>query len=428
MFNQVLLVIGQIFLLVAIIYLSAAGGRTIFQRFFNPGCWYSLFYTLWFLIPQLVSMSNDNFVLDYPGATQKLVTISQLHLLGFNVAILMGILVMRLLFDLRGAATGSNMEFSDLRPRENVLMFFFYSAGCLATLYLGTQLLNSDGMRSELVKSPVGMVATMVSFFGVFAMAVLVGHGWFERRYLMAGIAILALGGAIFFTGARGRLLWPMSLAVAYILCRSNRFKFGHIITLGFLGIGVLLVFDPVLTAVRGGMRHFDLREVQDKVMFSNLFMTKRNFDGFANFTVILSKDSLAPDPMLLLTGARSTFMNHYFPGMLEKGVGFGTTIPGMLWLSGGMIGLLGGAFAYGAGLGLLGFWLRRIRSEPMFWSYMFAMTWIGAVGGNFQESLDKMVAIALPGFVWIALLPRRRVAPAASYESAEAPVGVEAA
>ena len=28
-------------------------------------------------------------------------------------------------------------------------------------------------------------------------------------------------------------------------------------------------------------------------------------------------------------------------------------------------------------------------------------MTWLAAIGGNFQESLDKMLIIAAPGFIW---------------------------
>lgn len=408
-FFQIVLVLAQVGLLIGIIHLSTAGGRLVLQRFFNPGCWYTLFYLLWFLIPQIVSITNDNFVLELPGATAKIVLRSQLYLLAFNSAVALGLLLVRLMFDYRAGTLPSKLSFRDLRGREKVLLFTFYMAGCAATAYLGTQLLNSEGMRSELVKTPMGLLATSLAFFGVFAMAVLVGHGLYERKYVMAILSISVLGGAIFFTGARGRLLWPVSLAVAYVLCRSNRIKFGHLIALGTLGFMVLLVFDPVLTAVRGGLRHFDMREVREKVMISNLFMTKRNFDGFANFTLIVTNDSLRPDPRILLHGARTPFMEHYFPGILEGGVGFGTTFPGMLWLSGRFYALLLGGLAYGGMLGLLGFLMRRIRHEPMFWSYMFAMTWLAAVGGNFQESLDKMIAIAMPGFIWLALIPPRK-------------------
>jgi len=367
-----------------------------------------MFYSLWFLIPQLVSMSNRNFILDYPGATQQLVQRSQWHLVGFISAILLGVLVVRLLFDNSARTGGINLTFEKLRAADYQLLAIFYIFGVGATIYLGNQLMNSEGMRSELVKTPVGMLATILSFFGVFSMAVFIGHGLFERRYLMVFFAVVVLGGAIFFTGARGRLLWPLSLAVAYFLCRTNQMKIGHILALGMLGILVLLVFDPLLAALRS--TRFSWQEVQDKVLISNLFMTKRNFDGFANFTVIVSQDSLAADPNILLRGGRSAFMNHYFPGFLEKGVGFGTTIPGMLWLAGNLKGLIGGAFVYGAILGLLSFWMRWLKTEPMFWSYMFAMTWIAACGGNFQESLDKMIAVVLPGFVWIAILPFRHL------------------
>ncbi len=405
---QILAIFAQALLLLGIVNMSNAGGRTVFQRLFNPGCWYSFFYILWFLIPQIVSIANDNFVIDYPGVTGQVVLESQLYLVLFNLMLASGLLLVRLTFDFRAGDLPTFLHFDTLRRSETALIIVFYLIGCVATLYLGRQLLNSDGFRSELVKTPSGMIATVLSFFGIFAMAVLVGHSLYNRRFLVTLLAVGLLGGFIFFTGARGRLMWPVVLAVAYVSCRQNRINFKPLIGLAILGFAVLLVFDPVLNSLRGGLRRFDMGEVREKISVGNLFMNKRNFDGFANFTLIVTRDTAPADPNVFFRGGRKTFMEHYYPDIFKRGVGFGTTVPGMLWLGGKTSGLVFGGMAYGGMLGFLGFLSRRIRRESMFWSYLFAMTWLAAVGGNFQESLDKMLAVALPGFVWRFALPRK--------------------
>jgi hypothetical protein len=399
---QILAILAQVLLLAGIVHTAAAGGRTIFLRVFNPGCWMTFYYVLWFLIPQLVSITNDNFVLDVPGVTDQVLLRSQLFLTLFLTLVGIGILSVRLLFEYNASTKPARLVLEPMLRSERWLIIGFYIAGFFATIYLGNQLLSIDGMRSELVKTPTGLLATTVSFFGIVGMAVLLAHSLYDRQLLVVLLVMGILGGAIFFTGARGRLLWPVVLGVSYVFCRANQINYRLLTGVAILGLFVLLVFDPILNSIRSG--HFDAKEVREKVSVSNLFMAKRNFDGFANFTRIITSDSIAQDATVFRTGARKKFMEHYYPEVFKKGVGFGTTFPGMLWIGGKFSGLITGSFAYGAALGLIGFLFRRIQREPMFWSYMFAMTWFTAIGGNFQESLDKLVAVALPGFVWLLL------------------------
>ncbi|MEM6363902.1 MAG: hypothetical protein AAF745_05725 [Planctomycetota bacterium] len=409
-FLQILAILMQAVLLGVIVVTATAGGRQVIQRYLNPGCWLTFFYTLWFLIPQFVSITNDNFVIGFPAATEDDVLQSQWRLVVFLATVLIGLFATRALFGSWSILTLQNIRFRGLRRSEHQMLWLFYISGLIGITYLATQLAGTEDFRSVLVKTPPGMVATAVGFFGLYAMAVLTGHALYHRNYPLAILVVLVLGTAIFFTAARGRLLWPIVLGVAYVACRRNRINWGSVACVSIIGILVLLVFDPVFSSLRGGLRHFDGKQLAERINPANIFMLKRNFDGFANFTLISSVDSLKKQPGVIMTGARVPFMEHYFPEIFESGVGFGTTLPGMFWLAGGFRAMAIGGAAYGALLAVLTNIFHRIKREPMFWSYAFAMTWLAAVGGNFQESLDKMLALALPGFVWVALLPLLRM------------------
>ena len=409
LFYQVCLLLVQLILIAGIIHLSALGGRTLLHRVFCPGCWFAFFYVLWFFIPQFVTLFNDNFVLGYPEATGETVVQAQLYLAAFTLSVWAGILVFRGLVDPGSRFAQANVPIRYLDGWDKTLLGLFYFAGLLATIYLGVTLMGSEGFRSELVKTPTGLAATAIAFFGTYSLAVIFGHATYDRRFIVAALAMAGLGSALFFTGARGRLLWPIALAIAYNWCRSGRVRLRYVVGFALAGVLVLMLFDPLLNAMRDESERVDTEELAARMSISRLYMEKRNFDGFANFTLISGRDIVEYQPRIFLTGGRQTFMETYFPGTLEMGVGFGTTVPGMCWLAGGIWGLLGGGLAYGGILGALGLWSKRIRQEPLMWSYLFAMTWMSAIGGNFQESLDKAVAMALPGFVWILLAPRRR-------------------
>lgn len=403
---QIIAVLIQIVLLGSIIVISNAGGRTVVRRLLNPGCWLAFFYTLWFLIPQCVSITNNNFILGINKPTAEMVLTTQWHLVGFLSVVMLGLLSIRLTIDYPAPSLPPTLQFLPLRAREKWLLGSFYVVGFAATIYLGNSLMQMDGSRAQLVKTPVGIAATTLSFYGLFAMAVGTGHTLFHRRYVAAAVVIGLMGWAIFYTGARGRLLWPVVLGVAYVFCRTDRIRLRPLIGLGVLGFLVLLVFDPVLNSLRNNDGHLDMEQVQKKTALANLFMNKRNFDGFANFAVITNDPAPPRDSAVFVEGGRRLFMTHYFPEVWKKNVGFGTTLPGMLYLGGGSRSLLWGGLFYGVFLGVLGYVFRRIRSEPLLWCYAFAMTWLAAVGGNFQESLDKMAIVASPGIVWLLLVP----------------------
>lgn len=405
LFYQLLLIITHALLLGAIVTVFGWNGRNIYQRFLNPGCWIAVFFVLWFWIPEIVIVSYGNVVIGYPEATPTLVLHSQLYLAAFLISLLVGAVLIRCLIPL--SSRNKRFPSRELSGIDYQILIAFYLVGLVSTMYLGRTLMTSEGFRSELLKSPDGKIATMLGYFGMFAMAVLGGHMLATRRLMLALLVFGCYGAAIFFTGARGRILWPTALAIAYSWCHINRIRTAQIAAFAVVGISLLLIFDPLFIVLREGTRHFSIDKVWERIEFADLYLTDRNFDGFANFTLISTRDLVPHSASIAIQGARAPFMETYFPGILERGVSFGTTVPGLFWMAGGFYGLVLGGLGYGAFLGALGLWATRIRHEPLVWSYLFAITWLAAIGGEFIEGLDKMAAMAAPGVIWWALSPR---------------------
>ena len=276
---------------------------------------------------------------------------------------------------------------------DQLLLLTFFICGLLATMYLAWKNIGSESMRSALVKSTNGKILTSISFFGNFAFAVFLARSLVRRRILMAVAVVAIFVPAVFLTGSRGRFLWPCALALVYLFSYRNAFDLRKIVIAATIALSVLVFSDTILLVLK------DDRELSF-AGFRNLFI-KRNFDGFANFTLISTFDQIPRRPLVALVGARQEFMYHYFPSAYQKGVGFGATWPGMSWIAGGWIGLLIGGVVYGYILGAVNALFRKIEDERLFWAYLFAMTWLCAAAGNIHESLDKMAVAAAPGVVW---------------------------
>ncbi|MEM9364723.1 MAG: hypothetical protein AAGD07_01930 [Planctomycetota bacterium] len=363
---------GQVVILLGIVVLATMGSRTMFQRLLSPACWIAFFYTLWFLVPQLVSISNNNFVIGFPEADGRAVLMSQVYLCVFLISVWTGFLIVRCVIDTGSRSAAAFAPLRLLDERDKWILGVFYAVGLLATGYLGLKYMGGEGARSVLVKSPVGIVMMTLSYFAIFAMAVILGHAVSSRRYVIGVLTLLALGSAIFFTGARGRLLWPIAMAVVFTWMRSDRINLRFVLVFVVLGVFTLMLFDPLLAMVRTDPQDVDYDQLEERVSIAHLFLVKRNFDGFANFTMIVNRDWAAYDPRVYLTGGRLSFMYTYFPEVWKQGVGFGTTIPGMCWLGGGAWGLIGGGMGYGLLMGMFNFLMKRIRDEPLMWGLRF--------------------------------------------------------
>jgi len=260
-------------------------------------------------------------------------------------------------------------------------------------MYLCVKMMSMSGFRSGMMKTTDGLIFTAIAFFGNFAFAVILSRSIVQRKYLRALATFVVFGGAVFFTGARGRLMFPLLLSLVYVFSFRNAFNWKFVSIVFGVSLSILIFSDVVLLALKGAQ---EMREVKVAELF-----TKRNLDGFANFSVISGYDQIPRKPSVLLIGARSTWMEHYFPDMWSQGVGSGSTIPGMFWIAGGWPGLILLGACYGAMLGAINIVLRKLTDERLFWSYLFCMVWVCALGGNFQESMDKMVVAITPGLIW---------------------------
>jgi hypothetical protein len=402
---HVVAILIQLGLLGAIWASSHRRDDLVFYKFFNAQAFFCFFYFIFFLQEQIFYLFNDfRFLGSEVLSTADLEGVyglAQTHLILFLTAILFGSFMVGLKYKPTIEQDAQNIFGKHERNIELLILIAFFLIGLAAAAYLGIkfkEIQGADGLRSTLVKSTDGLIATSVSFFGNFAFAGLTYICMRDRRYLLALALLGVFGAAILFTGSRGRLLWPLVITAAMFLTYKNSFPAGRNLIFGIILLLVLVSMDPFMQSLRIPGRTFDLSTIGQSL--ADIFL-KRNFDGFANFCVILHQDKLIPDFSLLATGIRSAFMVAYFPDIYARGVAFASTYPGYFFLGGGgLFGFVLLSFGYGALLSAINRTMRKVQSRWLFLAYMFGMTWIAAVAGDAVESIDKLVAATMPGFI----------------------------
>jgi hypothetical protein len=221
-------------------------------------------------------------------------------------------------------------------------------------------------------------------------------------------------------TGSRGRLLWPLAIALLLVASERGSIRWGRTLLVGAAMFVALLGLDPLIEFLRSGDSSGFGRAFDAARLFE-----KRNFDGFSNLALIVGDGSIEPDIAYLGSGARDVFMNTYFPVVYAFGVGFGTSVPGWFYLVGGVPLLCVMAALYGVVLQVINRWLAGTDDPVLVYGYLFAMTWMAAVGGNFVESVDKMVVAFAPA---VGLFVARAVAVRLTPPSSTAPEPLETA
>lgn len=399
MFSEFIYVLVQLVMLYYWNIQYIKSSRIVLYQYFTPVGWLTFFYLFWFIAPQLLAVFSGGMIVgfDNAAASAKLVLPSQRYITLFLFSIVFGNLFYRAL-RLRSADLSYKIQFgSHVSMFDLSILLVLFALGLYATNKLGNTFLESEGMRSELVKTSGGKFLTILSLWGGFCFAYLLGRYVVRKQLLVAGLFVFAFASVAIFTGARGRLLWPMVLAFVYFSACYNRFNVVAISISGLVILFILSILDPLVAAVRQGDMESFFANVGLEQSFTALFF-KRNFDSFSNFTLISTFDQVPYKLSILVTGARDTFMNYYYPAVYESGVGFGVTYPGTFWLAGGVGMLVAGGLGFGVVLGVITKWLYRLRDERLYWMYLQAMPWICALGGNFMESIDKMaVAIFIP-------------------------------
>lgn len=401
---EFLLLFCQILILIVLVRCSGSRSTHVLYQRFNPICWLALFYGMWFILPQLLSLLTPGYPLsgfETYDARERIEFIfgGQVCMLAYLLPLCLGVFA-----TLPWLPTESGQRIDLNRPTSTsgtTYVLICFVLGVSAMYVLGREHLASDEMRSQLVKSTKGKLLTVVMFFGNFAFAFLFSHLLIAKRHVVAVLVLVVFASGVFFTGARGRLLWPLAISVVFVSIYHNQFSTKRIVLVGCFVVCVLLFADPLLTAIRTNDPQMFVNRVFNFEHVATTITEKRDFDGFPNVVLMTQLDLAQRDISILYTGAREAFMGTYFPEVLEAGVAFGCPMPGMLWIAAGFPGLLLGGFTFGLALGIINLLLRRIRDERLLWSYLFAMTWFCAIGGEFQEALDKLLIAASPALIW---------------------------
>jgi hypothetical protein len=369
----------------------------------------SAFYILYFGIEQIQYLFNDYMIFGFENYPQDLRRAyylnTQLYLLFFLFFTAVGYLIIHAIFARRGPAYASENWTIGRKPRASLYLLLII--GLLATAYLGYQFAAMGGFRSELVKSGSGQIITAISFCANLAFSLVTFHLLRSKRYGMAFVLLAIFGALVLATGSRGRLLWPLVIAFCLTFSYRNVFPTTRVLVVAVFAFLLLSIMDPLRKSLVDPYATFEISEVG---AYLTDVITRRTFDGFANFSLIVNIGAIEPDLMRLIFGSRDVFMTTFFPDIYRSGVGFGSTYPGYFYISGGLAGIVVLSAYYGAVLAIINVWFRTLRSAFLVTAYFFGIIWFGAVGGDLVESLDKMVIAMAPGLLLALLHPMASV------------------
>lgn len=397
---------AQVVLLVGIWRLSYRAGDPVFLQYFNPFAFFNVFYVLFFIVEQcyyigsvgnnFVMVGHENFAFGNP---ESIFFNTQMALLLFLLSVLLGAALSHPYLRVTREPTAQSLLNQRETFIENAVLWLFFAVGLAAIIYLGRTLINSEGFRSELVKTTSGQIATVISFFGNFAYAALLFKSVRENKYVLAAVLIVLFGAATVYTGARSRFLWPTVFAFILLFSSRNFFPKKISAVLSIVLLCVLLIMDPLRKVLTDPGAALTLADFGSK--FAEM-IEKRNFDGFTNFALIFNSGAVSPRLGNLIIGGRELFMGAFFPSIYAAGVAMGSTLPGYLYMGGGIIGFAGFAVVFGILLGVINARVRRIRNRWILISYLFGIIWMTQIGGDTIESINKMITAMAPGFVLV--------------------------
>ncbi len=398
MTSPTLPVVLQIALLAVVLRLGKHNNADpTFYKYFNPHAFFGLFVTLFFIIPEIYGLTHYYYLDGFPFAVTERLFIDGAWLftvfLGF---VCVGMLLARPARVEAPITDRSKMILESIETRHLKLLTVFLASGVFANLYLAMQLSGSTGFRSQLVKSASGQALTIIVYFGSFAAALLTAYFISVKRYWLGAAVLVTFSASVLLTESRGRILWPAAITVILLISRRAKPPFARLAVIGVLTLVVLLLLDPVNKYLASGT----------PIQLSDIFnidapFQRRNFDGMSNFVLISQSGLTEPDWSRWLSGGNVDFMTKFFPDVLASGVAFGVTIPGWLYMAGGVFGVCAGGIFYGMLLGQINRLVRRTIAPELLVGYLFAMTWLGAVGGDFVGSLDKAAASFAPAVVY---------------------------
>lgn len=398
------LVLFQLAILAVFYYLSngAVVDNWSARKLFQPTNWFLLFYALGFLVAQFILPFYEFPILGFELAETSTridaAVKAQFVLLLFLLAVLSGFLTVRFAYPGR---TMDCLFRQSSAPASRYLtkVMFVIGIGSIVVLALGFK----GGPRSMLVKTLEGKILYAATFFGSFGATVIAAHSIVKSNYLRALTVIGIFGAAVFFLGGRGRVLWPLVYIVIFYLIISRR-------RVSLVKLFLLLVVLFVLLQALDPLFNLVIRGTSPDLLWTSFFSTttvvdlflKRTFDGFHNLAVIVFHDAIPHDISVLLGGSGELFMSTYFPEVYSLGVGFPATLPGELWIAGGLWGVLYGGLAFGLVLGVLRVVYWRIRSESGLWLYMFSVNWLVAPAAPYFDQAPKALTAIMPAVIYL--------------------------
>ncbi len=396
--TYVFLVVVQILLIAAPTYLYWRYRTDYRSRWFHPLNALGAFYFLWYIVPQIYYVYSGGYVHDmgqYDAPTLLRVGIAtQWYLIVFMAIVYATAFAFDYMTSYLIRTPTPAIDFSRCDwPIYQIFAYFCLFCGVGATVALGRQFMTMDGMRSALVKTTSGQILTSIMYYGMYGFAFLMSDSLWKRRWWLVGMLVVGFGVPVFFTGSRGRFLFPLVLSIIFFATRKKRLLNPSMIAAGVLCLLIVAFSDQFLMAMRSD------QETRLDSGWVELF-EKRNFDGYANMIIVVHSWDLQTDLSVLYRGARNPFMYYYFPDVYEQGVAFGTGIPSYAWIAGYLPMMIIIAMVYGLMMGGLDLILRRTRSPQIYWSYLLSLTWMCAVGSSFIEAADKMMISVSPPIV----------------------------
>ncbi len=284
-----------------------------------------------------------------------------------------------------------------------------FVVGTACAFYLGHDV--SEGPRSDLVKTIAGKILYGLTFCQTAGFMIIALHLAIKRKYVSLVCISIVFAVPLFLLGGRGRVLWPFVVLACSYMVFSGRMISKLYIASGFAVVVVaILVMDPLLSWLRLGGSIDDLPAFDS--MFYQMYIAKRNFDGFYNFSVIVYYDDVPHSAMYLIRGVRDVFMGTYFPDVYDKGFSFPATVPGTMWLVGGFVGLVVGSVIYGLLLVILEKVYWGARSAAAFCLAFYVSVIITNPGNALIEDIGKILALALafsPYFIFKKAVRFRR-------------------
>lgn len=382
--------------ILSIVYSGFFKTRSSVNVILSPIIWVGAFSLLWFIFPAIYFLNVDYEAPSLgkvaPGHKEALIFEFTIHFLVFYLSMFLTFLVLDNFFAVK------NKHLS-LQYSTNVrsVAFLFLLVGLLSALILSTSF--QGGVRSGLVSDAKGKILYALTYAGTAGLLVFYSFSLVNKNLKTAIFWSAVFLGCLFLLGGRGRVIWPVAhMMILYSIIFKIKIKPLKAILIATILFVFLNLLDFFMSVYLQGVNE-DIF-----VSLSNMFsiFETRNFDGFYNFTLIITGDLVEPSLANFFNGPRKVFLEAYFPTAVENNVGFPPTLLGEIWLTLGGAGLLFGGVLYGMFIFLMDTFRKNITNISTLSLYVFLTAWVFHVGIAYFESFTK---ISIAAVFFIALI-----------------------